>query len=73
MIDMNRAASTVQNITSDNMRIGEEVTNMMNTIALTRAMQEGYRMACRDNGLAVPDMVDPRVTLGFGGVAGGGV
>jgi hypothetical protein len=43
--------------------------NRAASIALTRAMQEGYRMACRDNGLPIPDMVDPRAIFGFGGAA----
>lgn len=66
-IDIQRATPVVENITRDNQQIGVQVTNLMNQIALTRAMQEGYRMACRDNGLPVPDMEDPRVTFGFGG------
>lgn len=68
-IDINRAAPTVEAISSDNQMIAGQVTNLLNTIALTRAMQEGYRMACTDNNLPVPDMEDPRVTYGFGVVA----
>ena len=68
-IDIQRANPVVEQISNDNQLIAGQVTNLMNQIALTRAMQEGYRMACRDNGLPVPDMEDPRVTYGFGGVA----
>ncbi|AMO44139.1 hypothetical protein vBRpoSV10_81 [Ruegeria phage vB_RpoS-V10] len=68
-ITINRAAPVVESISQDNQVLAGQVTNLMNTIALTRAMQEGYRMACRDNGLDVPDMEDPRVTYGFGGRA----
>lgn len=68
-VDINRAASMVDQISNDNMYIGEQVTRMMNQIALTRAMQEGYKMCCRDNGLPVPEMEDPRKTFGFGVVS----
>lgn len=68
-IDIARAAPAVDAISQDNQIIAGQVTNMMNQIALTRAMQEGYRMACRDNGLPVPDMEDPRTTFGLGGAA----
>lgn len=65
-VDINRAGPVVERISHDNQVLAGQVTGLMNTIALTRAMQEGYAMACRDNGLDVPDMEDPRQTYGFG-------
>ena len=67
-IDIKRAAGTVAEISEDNQLIATHVTHLMNTVALTRAMQAGYRMACLDNGLPVPDMEDPRTLFGLGGV-----
>lgn len=67
MIDQTRANPIIDNISQDQQVLAGQVTHLMNTVALTRAMQEGYRMACRDNGLEIPDMEDPRVTYGLGG------
>lgn len=58
-VDINRAIGTLQSISAQSQKFATDMTTAMNTIALTRAMQEGYRMACRDNGLPVPDMADP--------------
>ena len=66
-VTIQSAANAVQRISNDNAVLAGQVTDLMNTVALTRAMQEGYKMACLDNGLPVPDMEDPRVTLGLGG------
>lgn len=66
-VDIQRATPVVERIARDNQVIAGQVTDLMNQIALTRAIQEGYRMACKDNGLPVPEMEDPRVTYGFGG------
>lgn len=68
-VDIQRASPVVDQISQDNQVLAGQVTQLMNQIALTRAMQEGYRMACKDNGLPVPDMEDPRITYGFGGKA----
>lgn len=62
-VDVNRALGTVQSLAEDSQKFAIEMTSIMNTIALTRAMQEGYRMACRDNGLTVPEMPDPQEQL----------
>jgi hypothetical protein len=64
-IDINRAMPEVQKISEDAIRIGQHVTGVMNTISLTRAMQAGYAMACRDNGLPVPEMEDPAKFYGL--------
>lgn len=66
-ITLERAAPVVETISQDNVVLAGQVTNLMNSIALTRALQEGYKMACLDNDLPVPDMEDPRITYGFGG------
>lgn len=65
-VDIARAGSAVKKISEEAVLIGAHVTNVMNTISLTRAMQEGYRMACRDNGLPEPEMEDPAKYFGFG-------
>lgn len=67
-VDINRALATIQTIAADSQKFATDMTTAMNTIALTRAMQEGYAMACRDNGLPVPDMPDPQATF-FGGAS----
>lgn len=64
-IDQNRAAGTVDRLSADANLMAQQVTHMLNSISLTRAMQEGYRMACRDHGIDVPEMVDPAVSMGM--------
>jgi len=68
-VTIQRATPVVHTISQDNQVLASQVTELMNMVALTRAMQEGYRMACKDNGLEVPEMEDPRITYGFGGRA----
>ena len=65
-VDTSRAAGAVQSLSNDAQMMGQQVTIMLNTITITRAMQEGYRMACRDHGLPIPDMEDPAVAMGMG-------
>lgn len=67
-IDINRSAPAVDRITREGQVHIQQLTGALNAIALTRAMQEGYLMCCRDNGLPEPDMRDPAEQLGIGGV-----
>lgn len=64
-IDQQRAAGTVERLSSDNVMMAQQVTGLLNMIAITRAMQEGYRMACRDHDWEIPHMEDPAVALGM--------
>lgn len=64
-VDQKRAAGTVERLANDNALMAQQVTGMLNMIAITRAMQEGYRMACRDHGLPIPEMDDPAVAMGM--------
>ncbi|WNL50687.1 hypothetical protein RPALISO_100 [Ruegeria phage RpAliso] len=67
-IDLSRAQSTITNISNDANQIAQSLTGVMNTVSIARAMQEGYKMACRDNGLPIPEMTDPLEEMGLRGV-----
>lgn len=64
-VDAQRASGVVQRMSEDAAQLAQNVTNVLNTIAITRALQEGYRMACRDHGITPPEMVDPAAAYGL--------
>jgi hypothetical protein len=64
-IGIERASAVVGAISDDAMRMAQHVTTILNTVSLTRAVQEGYAMCCRDHGLPVPDMPDPAAQFGL--------
>lgn len=64
-IDQARAASTVERLSNDATLMVQQVSNLLNAVSLTRAMQEGYRMACRDHGIDIPEMIDPAEAFGM--------
>lgn len=64
-IDVQRAGETVARLSNDAVLMVQQATDTLNAITMTRAMQAGYRMACEDFGLPVPDMEDPGAAFGL--------
>jgi len=57
---------TIQDLTDESQNRMLDASNRLNAVTLTLAIQEGYRMACADNGLTPPQFDDPKK---FWGVA----
>ena len=67
-VDLARAHPHIDKLSKEAMGLAQEVSATINAVTITRAMQIGYLTACRDHGLPEPDMEDPAVTLGLGGI-----
>lgn len=58
-LDQARAAPVVGRLSEDALTLAQQASQQINELSFLRAMQEGYKMACRDHGIDEPDFDDP--------------
>lgn len=63
VISLDRARPHVEAISGDAQMHLTKETEKINFFSFVSAMQAGYRMACEDNGIPVPEMADPAKIL----------
>ena len=62
-LSLDECLVSIETITEKAQAMAVEASTEINAMSIIAAMQAGYRMACIDNGLPIPDMEDPKTTV----------